>query len=235
MRTFAIVMLACGLCGSVWASEVIYQTQGPFGGMFGLWGPDVSRDQRVATRFIPGADYRLDRFSIWFMDNAGPALPRPRVRLSLQTDGGGVPSGVTLERWEISIQAVGWNPVLETVESTLRPGLRAGEPYWIVAESDDPGGEDAVWNFAAFGSGFNAIDNRGAGWSSGQGAALTAVVEGTRACAADWNGDGAVDFNDLLAYLNDYNAADPRADLNGDGIIDFNDMLAFLNLYNTPC
>jgi hypothetical protein len=54
-------------------------------------------------------------------------------------------------------------------------------------------------------------------------------------CLSDWNCDGAVDFNDLLEYLNDYNTSAPRADLNGDGTIDFNDLLEFLNLYNTPC
>jgi hypothetical protein len=54
-------------------------------------------------------------------------------------------------------------------------------------------------------------------------------------CRGDWNGDGVVDFNDLLAYLNDYNAQNPRADVNADGVVDFNDLLAFLNLYNTPC
>jgi spore coat protein A len=54
-------------------------------------------------------------------------------------------------------------------------------------------------------------------------------------CEADWNADGTVDFNDFLAFLNDYNAAARRADLNGDGTIDFNDFLEFLNLYNLPC
>jgi len=54
-------------------------------------------------------------------------------------------------------------------------------------------------------------------------------------CPGDWNGDGVVDFNDLLAYLNDFNAGLPIADLNGDGIVDFNDFLEFLNRYNTPC
>jgi len=54
-------------------------------------------------------------------------------------------------------------------------------------------------------------------------------------CPADWNADGVVDFNDLLAFLNDYNAGDPRADVNRDGVVDFNDFLAFLNDYNTPC
>jgi hypothetical protein len=54
-------------------------------------------------------------------------------------------------------------------------------------------------------------------------------------CPGDWNGDGTVDFNDFLEYLNDFNAGNPRADLNGDGVIDFNDLLEFVNLFNTPC
>jgi hypothetical protein len=54
-------------------------------------------------------------------------------------------------------------------------------------------------------------------------------------CIADWNGDGVVDFNDFLAFMNDYNAGDPRADLNGDGTVDFNDFLAFINLFNAGC
>ncbi|MBM4109408.1 MAG: hypothetical protein FJ255_11480 [Phycisphaerae bacterium] len=61
------------------------------------------------------------------------------------------------------------------------------------------------------------------------------VLQCANPCTGDWNGDGVVDFNDLLAFLNDYNASDPRADLNGDGVVDLNDFLEFLNLYNTPC
>jgi hypothetical protein len=61
------------------------------------------------------------------------------------------------------------------------------------------------------------------------------TYEQVSACPGDWNGDGVIDFNDFLAYLNDYNVQDPRADINGDGVIDFNDLLAFLNLFNTPC
>jgi hypothetical protein len=58
---------------------------------------------------------------------------------------------------------------------------------------------------------------------------------GAPACPGDWNGDGVIDFNDLLEYLNDYNAQAPRADINLDGIVDFNDLLEYLNLYNAPC
>ncbi|MBM4107338.1 MAG: hypothetical protein FJ255_00735 [Phycisphaerae bacterium] len=57
----------------------------------------------------------------------------------------------------------------------------------------------------------------------------------TGLCQGDWNGDAAVDFNDLLMFLNLFNAQDPRADIDGDGVVDFNDYLAFLNLYGAPC
>jgi YVTN family beta-propeller protein len=51
----------------------------------------------------------------------------------------------------------------------------------------------------------------------------------------DVNADGGVDFNDLLEYLNRFNAQDPRADYNRDGTIDFNDFLEFLNRYTAAC
>ncbi len=65
--------------------------------------------------------------------------------------------------------------------------------------------------------------------------AVTSRSAGLGACEGDWNGDGTVDFNDFLAYMNDFNSQDPRADLTGDGVVDFNDLLAFLNFFNTPC
>ncbi|MFG0244005.1 MAG: S8 family serine peptidase [Phycisphaerales bacterium JB054] len=54
-------------------------------------------------------------------------------------------------------------------------------------------------------------------------------------CVADFNGDGAVNTNDVLAFLNAWNDGDPRADINGDGNINTNDVLAFLNLWNAGC
>ncbi|MBM4107493.1 MAG: EF-hand domain-containing protein [Phycisphaerae bacterium] len=35
--------------------------------------------------------------------------------------------------------------------------------------------------------------------------------------------------------LNDFNALNNCADLNGDGAVDFNDFLEFLNIYNVGC
>ncbi len=59
-------------------------------------------------------------------------------------------------------------------------------------------------------------------------------VEGN-ACVADITGDGVLDFFDVSAFLNAYNAMDPVADMTGDGIFDFFDVSAFLNAYNAGC
>ncbi|HZW09856.1 MAG TPA: right-handed parallel beta-helix repeat-containing protein [Phycisphaerales bacterium] len=54
-------------------------------------------------------------------------------------------------------------------------------------------------------------------------------------CAPDFNGDGAVNTLDVLAFLNAWNAGDDRADFNGDGTIDTRDVLSFLNAWNAGC
>lgn len=54
-------------------------------------------------------------------------------------------------------------------------------------------------------------------------------------CTADFNLDGSVNVADILAFLNAYNTADPRADLNNDGQINIQDFLAFLNAYSAGC
>ncbi len=54
-------------------------------------------------------------------------------------------------------------------------------------------------------------------------------------CDADFNGDGAVNTLDVLAFLNAWTAQDPRADFNGDGAIDTRDVLAFLNAWTAGC
>jgi hypothetical protein len=54
-------------------------------------------------------------------------------------------------------------------------------------------------------------------------------------CQADLSGDGAIDFQDVSAFLNAYNAIDPIADMNGDGVFNFYDVSGFLNAFNAGC
>ena len=49
------------------------------------------------------------------------------------------------------------------------------------------------------------------------------------------NADGVLDFFDVSAFLNLFNAQNPEADFNGDGLFDFFDVSAFLNAYNQGC
>jgi hypothetical protein len=87
-------------------------------------------------------------------------------------------------------------------------------------------------------SGFNRLPFAGLGGADSLVIAsrLTeALIITQPVCVSDWNEDGVTDFNDFLAFVNDYNAQLPRADLNDDGSVDFNDLLEFLNEFNTPC
>ena len=54
-------------------------------------------------------------------------------------------------------------------------------------------------------------------------------------CPADLNGDGMLNFFDVSAFLQAYNAMNPVADFNGDGMFNFFDVSAFLQAYNAGC
>ena len=49
---------------------------------------------------------------------------------------------------------------------------------------------------------------------------------------ADYNGNGSTNTQDVLAFLNDWNARLPAADCNGDGSVNTQDVLCFLNIWN---
>ena len=54
-------------------------------------------------------------------------------------------------------------------------------------------------------------------------------------CTADFNNDGLIDTQDVLAFLDAWSAGDGSADINVDGTINTIDVLAFLNLWRTGC
>jgi hypothetical protein len=67
--------------------------------------------------------------------------------------------------------------------------------------------------------------------------AVDLVIFATPAsCGADVNGDGSVNFFDLAAFIDLYNAGDVSADIAPPfGVINFFDLAAFLDLYNAGC
>jgi hypothetical protein len=54
-------------------------------------------------------------------------------------------------------------------------------------------------------------------------------------CRVDVNGDGAVNVQDFLSFLQLYSSGDARADFNQDGSINVQDFLAFLAAYAAGC
>ena len=60
-------------------------------------------------------------------------------------------------------------------------------------------------------------------------------IEIAAPCPADLTGDGVLNFFDISAFLNAYNAMDPIADFTNDGVFNFFDVSAFLNAYNAGC
>jgi virginiamycin B lyase len=54
-------------------------------------------------------------------------------------------------------------------------------------------------------------------------------------CIADFNSDGVVNTQDVLAFLNAYTSGQDSADINGDGDVNTLDVLAFLNLWTAGC
>ena len=54
-------------------------------------------------------------------------------------------------------------------------------------------------------------------------------------CAADFNGDGTLDFFDYLDFVDAFSANNMSADFNGDGVLDFFDYLDFVDAFSAGC
>jgi len=228
-------LLALGALSAarVACADVVYQTGGPFGGFFGLWGADVSSAQSVAVRFVPPATRELEKIGIWFMSNAESSYPTVTLELRADSTQAGVsrPSSTVIESWQFSLATLGWNPVQHWRMSKARPALVAGARYWVVARSSAPSGVNAVWNFAAIGNSFNSITsstNPETWQPGGNAAALCVSVHGTvPPQPADLDGDGIVGPADLTALLGAWGTPGP-GDLSGDGIVGPADLAALL-------
>jgi WD40 repeat protein len=58
---------------------------------------------------------------------------------------------------------------------------------------------------------------------------------GAPACPADFSGDGAVNLQDFLVFLQAYALAEGRADFDANGAVNLNDFLAFLSAFAAGC
>ncbi len=124
----------------------------------------------------------------------------------------------------------------EVVNSTRLDN--GGNPVWSTQVASNPAmrtrlattvsSDDfviAAWQIGDFGVADIESHNLNADGSLGSGAD----------CPADLSGDGMLDFFDVSAFLNAYNAQDPAADFTNDGLFDFFDVSAFLAAYTAGC
>lgn len=146
-QTLTAITLGLACIAGNSTADVIFDTGIPDGGFLGFYGFDIYVEQSVAIAFTPDQDYRLDQVGMWIMSNDFNSAGAPYT-ISLRTDAGigmTTPGNTVLESWDVETAAIGWSPILDTVDSVLNPLLSAGTTYWIVAESDSPAFVDAVW------------------------------------------------------------------------------------------
>ena len=76
----------------------------------------------------------------------------------------------------------------------------------------------------------------GGTWMSGQSCIPSPCSTSLVAlCAADFNGSGRADVQDVLAFLNAWFAVDLRGDFNDSGEIDAADVFDFLTVWVAGC
>lgn len=234
---------AVALFAAVASGEVIYQSTGPFGGPFGLWGADVFTGQAVAQRFESAGQFRLETVRLWLMSNDFGGSVEEIITVSLQTDAGGpgesFPSGTVLDSVTLEASAIGWSPVNEAFSLSGRPWLFAGERYWVVAESQTEPGASPVWTFASEGTGFNAFRPWDATWQpGGEGAELTMTVEAAPSpCLADLAvPSGVLDLADIQGFVASFIGTLPAADMaDPRGVFDLSDLAAFVEAFVAGC
>ena len=84
----------------------------------------------------------------------------------------------------------------------------------------------------------SVVGDRFGSWAASSGDIGSPGLYNARACdpcAADFNGDGQVDFFDYLDFVQAFANEDPEADFNGDGQIDFFDYLDFVQAFAEGC
>lgn len=159
------------------SADTLLDTGAPESGFFGWWGFDVFVGQSVTIGFTATQNYSFDSVSLWLMSNDFDN-PGRTLTVSLQS-GATQPSGTVLETWTFATTAVGWTPVMETLNSVTHPILQAGSNYWIVAESTEPAFVDPVWVIASNGGTYTTgnIDfSSSPTWQIGQGTAAPGTV-----------------------------------------------------------
>lgn len=104
--------------------------------------------------------------------------------------------------------------LIDYIFTTTRCWGESSAGTWTVHIADERSGAVALWRDVR-------VVAHGTAWASD--------------CQADLDGNGTLDADDVQAFLDAYQAADPVADFVADGLFTFFDLQAFLNAFADGC
>lgn len=196
----------------------------------------VTVDVRVLTlRNFFGDDIDPENFPLVLECFDDPSGPGAEVPVSVYTIGAGLPN--PSDGW-MTVQFVipdptqaampaGWGGTGDEDPNTFEPRLPVGRTYADVLANVD---RFQISTFRpGFFYGFNFWE---AGFDN-----LRIEVDAPAGCAADFNGDGTLDPDDLADYIACYFSEPPceGADYSGDGTVDPDDLADYIAAYFAGC
>jgi hypothetical protein len=222
------------VCDGAPARSIDNNTEGP--------GEEWGDGTAVMTR--PYSSDLLGQFPEWSERDAVLIL------VTISDEGPQDGGGNSADACDCDDQASAWNLIrqawIENVQVITMP--TEGTPDCVY----DPNDPSSLMRVVAEETGGSVLDARD--WSPGDGstgqlsndfeAAIRDAIQNApriKRLVADFNGNGIVDVNDLLALIGVYGLMDgdeewsERYDLDGDGFIGVNDLLAVLEAYGESC
>lgn len=181
--------------------------------LINFFGQDTSRPWLLELRDFDTAQGGYPWTSVWFLfDDISQANNSDWTTYSVTFD----PSSTDLP--------AGWAGYGDEDPNTFEPILPPGVTFADVASGVD----EIVFTTLQPGFFFGFTDHT-------VGIDNISITQSGPACLPDLNGDGALDFFDVSAFINAYSAQDPSADFNNDGSFDFFDVSAFISAFSAGC
>lgn len=239
-----IAIFAIASVSGLGRGDVVYRTNDPYFGPNGPPAFGLSDQQSVALRFTPDRDYTLDTIRVWIISDNFTTVSHAPVRVQLRTANreSPRPTSTIIEEMAFEVETIGWVPLLQSVQSSRHPLLRAGVDYWVVLQCDlHEGAPGWSWSDGSTGMVALSYDGQKLFNEGGIGAVCATTIEGSPACYSNCDQSTAtplLNVNDFLCFLNAFAAATPYANCDNSSrapILTVNDFQCFLNAYAAAC
>jgi len=207
--------LAAVLCSGAGADELVIDLPSAELGIFGL--------QFVADFLGPVEGTVVDTTAHFEFDTETGfgSFPAESILVELVAPVG---EGDPFPEIEVTGADLGWEGAGQFVADFESDAL---DGEILIGQMDDDA-EFSLWQL-------RLIHADGAFPLGGQFTSSTFVIEIEPACAADVNGDGALDILDFVAFQNLFVDGDDAADFNGDGVLNILDFVAFQGVFVAGC